>query len=299
MNKKIQTLLAVLIVCAGIVMLGYPWFSNWLYSHSVDSEVKVYEEQAEEIDSSEKEAIIEQAIQYNNELAQSRVALTDPFEAAAEGTESDIKYEETLSLDDSGLMCFVDIPKIDVYLPVYHGTGNSALSHGAGHLEGSTLPVGGESTRAVISAHTGINTSKMFSDLTELEEGDLFFIHVLDETLAYRVCDIEVILPEDTDGLVPETGRDLVSLLTCTPYGVNSHRLVVTGERTEYTEAVQTEADESTTDTDSQWMKAYKKALIIGICIVAAFFVILKCCEAYRKTHEKRKETTKEKEPPV
>lgn len=273
-------------------MMFYPWFSNWLYSHSVDSEVKVYKEQTEHISPVNKEEILQKAYQYNKELSESRIALTDPFEAAANKTEDDITYETTLSLDESGLMCFVDIPKIDVYLPVYHGTSGAALERGAGHLEGSSLPVGGEGTRAVISAHTGINASKMFSDLTELKEGDLFFIHVLDDTLAYRVCETAVILPEDTSGLVPETGRDLVTLLTCTPYGVNTHRLVVTGERTEYTEDLQTEAEASKDDAgESQWMRAYKKALTIALLIVAALAVIIK---TYTVIKDGRKKETKQ-----
>lgn len=287
MGKKKQRILAVLLVCIGIACMLYPWFSNWLYSNSIDSKVEVYEKQTENTDQAELEDILQNAKLYNQKLAQSRVALTDPFELADVSGENDISYESILDLDGSGLMCFVEVPKVDVYLPVYHGTSAEVLKKGAGHLECSALPVGGMGNRPVISAHTGVNASKMFSNLTELEEGDLFFIHVLDEALAYRVCEIQVILPEDTNSLVAENGRDLVSLLTCTPYGVNTHRLVVTGERTEYSDPVLAEAQEERKATgESQWMQAYKKALMISAFSILAISVSVK---GYHLVRRKRK----------
>ena len=287
MGKKKQKILAVLLVCIGVTCMLYPWFSNWLYSNSIDSKVEVYEKQTENTDQVELEDILQKAELYNQKLAQSRVALTDPFELVDAGGKNDISYESTLDLDGSGLMCFVEIPKVDVYLPVYHGTSAEVLGKGAGHLEGSALPVGGIGNRPIISAHTGVNASKMFSDLTELEKGDLFFIHVLNEVLAYRVCEIQVILPEDTNSLVAENGRDLVSLLTCTPYGVNTHRLVVTGERTEYSEPILAEAQEERKDTgESQWMQAYKKALLISAVSILAVSVSVK---GYHVARRKRK----------
>lgn len=263
----------------------YPWFSNWLYAHAVDSEVKVYEEETAERNEDELKQILQEAMQYNQQLSDSRIALTDPFEAVESTSDEDISYESTLNLDGSGRMCFIDIPKIGVYLPVYHGTSAQVLEKGAGHLEGSALPIGGVNNRPVISAHTGLNASKMFSDLTEMETGDLFFIHVLDETLAYRICDIQVILPEETDGLVAERGKDLVSLLTCTPYGVNTHRLVVTGERTAYSEPIREEAENAKKDVgESQWMKAYKQALLISaVGIFGTGVAVKKYCKVRQK----------------
>lgn len=287
MGKKKQRVIAVLLVCIGITCMVYPWISNWMYSHSVDSKVEVYEKQTETKDQAELEEILQKAEQYNKKLAECRVALTDPFELVEEGEENDISYASTLDMDGTGLMCFVEIPKVDVYLPVYHGTSAEVLGKGAGHLEGSALPVGGIGNRPVISAHTGVNASKMFSDLTELEKGDLFFLHVLDEVLAYRVCEIQVILPEDTDSLVPENGRDLVSLLTCTPYGVNTHRLVVTGERAEYSEPVVAEAKKESKDAgESQWMQAYKRALLISAVNILGVSVSVK---GYHVARRKRK----------
>lgn len=270
MKLPIGKILAVFLVCGGLCLLFYPWLSDWLYSHSVDSDVQIYEEQAEEMEDARIRELFAEAEEYNHGLLASGIALSDPF-VWREEQGKNLEYQATLSLDSSGFLCFVEIPRIQVYLPVYHGTSAEVLQRGAGHLEGSPLPIGGEGIRPVISAHTGINSAKMFSDLEELERGDLFFIHVLNETLAYRVCDIQVILPEDTGCLLSEEGRDLVTLLTCTPYGVNSHRLMVTGERTEYTPEVEKEAEESVAvDTDSQWMQAYRKALLLGIGMVAA-----------------------------
>lgn len=283
MRANARKAAAVLIVAAGACLMFYPWFSNWLYSHGVDSTVESYEKEVSGTDPEKWDAVLEEARRYNNLLALSDTALTDPFVFAEA---SDITYGSVLSLDVSGLMCFVEIPKIDVYLPVYHGTSEDTLLKGAGHLEGTSVPVGGEGTHAVLAAHTGINSSKMFTDLTEMEEGDLFFIHVLDDTLAYRVCDIQVILPEKTESLRIEDGRDLVTLLTCTPYGVNSHRLTVTGERTEYTEEVQAEAGSEETDTGSQWMKAYRRALLAGLVAVAVTAVSVKIIKGSMKKRE-------------
>ena len=132
----------------------------------------------------------------------------------------------------------IEIPSININLPIYHGTSDEVLSAGVGHLNESSLPVGGINTRSVLTGHRGLPNSKLFTRLDELEIGDLFFIRVLNETLAYKVSDIEVIEPEDVSGLEIEAGKDLVSLITCTPYGLNTHRLVVTGERTEYEPAI-------------------------------------------------------------
>lgn len=283
MKFNFRKLFAALIVTGGLFLVFYPWISDWLYDRAVESTVEVYKDEVSEVDAEEKQEIFETARLYNEQLAAANVALTDPFVNVHDG-ENDITYESALSLDGFGLMCFVDIPKINVYLPVYHGTSDEILTKGAGHLEGSTLPIGGVDTHSVISAHTGINSSKMFSDLTEMRYGDLFFIHVLGDTLAYRVCSVEVILPEETGGLVVEEGRDLVSLITCTPYGVNTHRLVVTGERTEYTPQLQEEASSSPA-VSSQWMKSYREAMVVGILIVVIIAAITWTVKRWHSRH--------------
>lgn len=265
---------ALFLVVIGVLLVGYPWISNWYYGQQVQSEVKVYERQMQRESSEDTKKQWEQAKKYNELLVKSAVALTDPFLEREDTSEELLNrlYEETLCMRDDGLMCFVEIPRIHVYLPVYHGTSEQVLRRGAGHLQSSAFPIGENNRRAVISAHSGFGASKMFSDLTEIEKGDVFYIHVLDQRLMYRVCEIQVIWPEDTDQLAPEQGRDLVSLLTCTPYGINTQRLVVTGERVQKNLGEQiadnvNERNESD-QVQSNWMRNYKRALLWGTGII-------------------------------
>lgn len=183
-------------------------------------------------------------------------------------------YEDILKVNEEGMMGTVEIPKISVNLPIYHGTEKEILEKGIGHLKGTSFPVGGENTHCSLTGHTGLNSAKMFTDLTELEEGDLFFLHVLGETLAYEVCEIQVVLPDEVNSLYITKGKDLVTLITCTPYGVNTHRLFVTGERTEYTEEVYEEETEKKT-ADTQWMRSYTKAILIGLIIVLLLLLFI------------------------
>ena len=167
-------------------------------------------------------------------------------------------------------MGYVEIPAIGVNLPIYHGTEESTLDRGVGHLLGSSLPVGGTATHCVLTGHSGLAGQKMFSDLNLLKAGDLFFLRVMGETLAYRVTDIYTVLPEDTGKLTIDAGRDLCTLVTCTPYGVNSHRLLLRGERTEYEEAVSVIEDADFTPVEeSTWGDEYRHGLIYGGLTVA------------------------------
>ena len=280
MKNKIRAAVAIFLVCGGLGMAFYPWISNWAHGRMVQSEVKVYEREIVAADAGETERQWNLARRYNKALAESGVALTDPFIATEKETGASLKelYEMALQMNEDGLMCFVEIPKIQVYLPVYHGASEQVLKHGAGHLQNSALPVGAFGCRPVISAHSGVSTSKMFSDLTELEEGDLFYLHVLDQIFTYRICEIQVIWPDETDLLLAQKNRDLVSLLTCTPYGVNTQRLVVTGERVKDDLPGFTEQSESGKEAligalKSDWMKNYRRALTAGVAIVAATLI--------------------------
>ena len=167
-------------------------------------------------------------------------------------------------------MGYVEIPAIGVNLPIYHGTEESTLDRGVGHLLGSSLPVGGTATHCVLTGHSGLAGQKMFSDLNLLKEGDIFFLRVLGQTLAYKVVEVYTVLPEDTGKLTIDAGRDLCTLVTCTPYGVNSHRLLLRGERTEYEEAVSVIEDaEFTPVEESTWGDEYRHGLIYGGLTVA------------------------------
>lgn len=267
---RVKAIASVLCILAGACLLLYPWVSEYLYKNRADSVINVHRSQVEEMDNSKKQEMLEQAYLYNEQVSQSQVRLTDPFTADTDLGDG-MDYYSVLAVDDTGYIGSVEIPCISVDLPIYHGTSADVLERGVGHLEGSSLPVGGEGTHAVLSGHTGLNSKKLFTDLVDMEEGDLFFIHILDDTLAYEVTEISVVEPADTSSLTIRPDEDLVTLVTCTPYGVNSHRLLVTGTRTEYTEQIYEDAlDTDTGTTQSMWMRSYKQAVLIGLVLVAA-----------------------------
>lgn len=265
----------VVLIGLGVILMGYPWFGNWLYQHHVASSANVYEQYASESGTSEITKQLETARRYNQELINSRVMLTEPY--CDISLPEDILYGDVLDLTKNGIMCFVEIPKINVSLPVYHGTSEEVLKKGVGHMEGSALPIGGVGNRPFLLAHTGMNTSRMFSDLTGLSEGDLFYIRVLNLCLTYRVCEIQTLLPEEADELYPDEERDLMTLVTCTPYGVNSHRLIVTGERISDAEVEKVDVPMQTADWNgSAWMRAYLKAILLGSAMMVGVIVAVK-----------------------
>ena len=218
--KRALIIIAVLLL--GLAALAYPTFSSYLMEKNGSYVIDEYEAQVEQTDTAAIEAAWNEAVEYNQTLSGSPAH--DPF-LDGSGMAMQDNYYEVLNINDT--MAFVDIPKINVHLPVYHGTSDEVLHKGVGHLEGSSLPIGGVDTHTVLTGHTGLSSAKLFTDLRELQEGDLFYIHVLDQVLAYRVDQIKVVEPSDTSDLKREIGKDYATLLTCTPYGINSHRLLV------------------------------------------------------------------------
>ncbi|MCD7981747.1 MAG: class C sortase [Clostridiales bacterium] len=283
MGKRIP---AVLIAVVGIVLMAYPWISNWLYDQAADAVISSYEANLSSVSSPDLYQYWADAREYNEDLLNADVVLADPFTYENVSLADGLDYSSLLNVSGTGVMCFVEIPKIDVYLPVYHNTSEESLARGAGHVEGTALPVGTVGGRPILSAHTGVNSAKMFSDLTQLTEGDLFFLHVMDAVFAYEIVETAVIEPDDVSTIREEAGRDLVSLMTCTPYGVNSHRLIVTGERTAYTPETVEEAESQSMEEDTEWMRAYKRALCIGICIIAAFFAAVLLIRAFLRSEK-------------
>ncbi len=267
-------IIKILLGAAGVTLLMYPWISNVHNERVGKSEINTLEQEIEDMDDSDTEAYFEAARQYNASLAGGQAMLVDPFLGDEEAEEAG-DYDDLLAYSESGIMGWIEIPSINVYLPVYHGTSSEVLEHGIGHLEGSSLPVGGESTHAVLTGHTGLVNARLFTDLTELKEGDWFFFHILGETLAYQVSEITVVTPDETDGLRVREGEDLMTLLTCTPYGINDHRLFVTGTRGEYSEETYEEEAAKTSDTTSLWMRKYRNALIVAAFVVAGFIIIV------------------------
>lgn len=256
-----------------MALIVYPFVSNYLYEHRQEEVIYSYQEDVEATDSEELSVARSDAEQYNDLLNKGSVKITDPFDPDAIPAEGTMSYNDLLNLSGNGIMCFLEIPCIDVDLPVYHGTSEKVLNEGVGHLENTSLPVGGESTHAVLSAHTGLVDKRLFTDLTLLELGDLFYVKVLDETLAYEVDQILVVEPTDLEALSIVPGEDLVTLVTCTPYGINSHRLLVRGHRVPY---VPEQAEETTEErrSGSEWMRQYVNAVAVGMGLVLTVFVM-------------------------
>ena len=262
----------ILAAACGAVALGlmlYPLVGE-LVSEKYHSDVETtYTAAIEDTDAAELTAQREAAEQYNAML--SGTASISEGEASA----SPLPYAEQLTV--GGVMCYIDIPKINVYLPVQHGTDADTLEKSVGHVVGTSLPVGGSSTHAVLSAHSGMASSKLFSDIDQLTEGDTFYIHVLGDTLAYKVDAIHTVLPTDTSLLQIEDGKDYVTLVTCTPFGINTHRLLVRGHRVPYTPEQETTAAEETRAASS-WTQHYLTGLAIGLGAVTvvggAYFLV-------------------------
>lgn len=255
-----------------------------MFEKSAGSTIKSYEKQAKTYDQKQKEQAFREAEEYNKDLIKSVVQLTDPFKVKKSNGETLI-YNNILNIDHSGVMGYLEIPSISVNLPIYHGTDAEILERGVGHLAASSIPVGGKSTHSVLTGHTGLGSAKLFTDLTEMKKEDLFFIHVLDRTLAYKVDQISVVRPEDTRKLQIVKGKDYVTLVTCTPYGVNDHRLLVRGVRTKYVKKQRSSIRPR--NQDSQWMRTYKKAIAIGLMIVTALILLGK---VFQKLHRKKTE---------
>ena len=231
-KKKGSKIVFLLIFFSGFGLSLYPFVGSWFMAHDQSQIVGTYASETKQLSAEEQKQILSDAENYNTMLYQTGGAVV--------GDASDSlmheNYEKLLDTSENGIMATLEIPKINVDLPVYHGTDDSVLSIGVGHIEGTSLPVGGASTHAVLSGHRGLPRSKLFTRLDELVKDDLFYIHVLDQTLAYQVEKIEVVEPDEVDALQIEADKDLVSLVTCTPYGLNTHRLIVTGHRVPYKE---------------------------------------------------------------
>ena len=266
MKKILPTLLIIFVFLAGIAVFLYPTVSNYLYEKNSTRAITEHSETlsklSPEVIAEEKEAVR----RYNKSLFENAVVLTDPFDPDAYPI-TDGEYTELLAFDD--IMAYIEIPAIGVYLPIYHGTKEETLLIGVGHLENTSLPAGGESTHAVLSAHCGLPSARLFTDLHLLKEGSLFRIHVLDEKLTYQVYDIETVNPDDSSSLFIQEGEDLVTLITCTPYGKNTHRLLVHGRRID--EKDEALIEEPTIEKKMTW-EDYTK---IAAFAIAAVFILL------------------------
>lgn len=273
MKSKTSKLMIGIIFLAGLSLLLYPFVANQWNNYRQKQLISSYEQTVSQKEASngiDYDAELKKAEAYNEVLLPS--ILPDSF-AIADASEEDQTYMNTLNIAGDEMMGIVEIPKIDIKLPIYHTTEEDVLKQAAGHLEGSSLPIGGKSTHAVISAHRGLPSASLFTDLDQLKKGDHFLIHVLNKTLCYEVDKISVVKPEETSALAVEEGEDLVTLLTCTPYGVNTERLLVRGHRVPYEE--QKVADEKTPLSGISLHTNYLLWVIVGLAVTAFFILVL------------------------
>ena len=250
----------------GIGLMVYPWLSS-AYMNQVRSKIQTeYQAQISASNQEQLDEIREAAMTYNGQLARGEMSLLEPEENGY--------YEQLIVPNTSNVMAYIHIPTIHVDLPIYHGVGTDSLNAGCGHMPQSSLPIGGESTHSVLSAHTGMANSAMFSDLPLLAPGDIFQIEVLGETLTYEIQsseDIQTVLPVEVQAVQIKNGQDLCTLVTCIPFGINSHRLLVTGHRIPTPEVIQEKLEDlplKEEKSDSVWLSEYKSALLIGTIII-------------------------------
>lgn len=273
MKKKAGNLVIGIIFLAGLSLLLYPFVANQWNNYRQKQLISGYEQVVSDKEAAEGidyDAERKKAEDYNEALLP--CVLPDSF-ALAESSGVDPVYMNTLNIAGDEMMGSVEIPKINIKIPIYHTTEEDVLNKGAGHLEGSSLPVGGANTHAVISAHRGLPSASLFTDLDQMKVGDHFLLHVLDETLCYEVDKISVVKPEDTSTLAVEDGQDLVTLLTCTPYGVNTERLLVRGHRVPYVE--EEVKEEKTVLSGSSLHTNYLLWVFVGLSVTALFVFVL------------------------
>lgn len=298
MKRKLAIFGIILIFVAGIGVMSYPLVSSVINNIDSRKHVEEYTKTTKQMSSEETLEMFKRAKEYNQSLT-NNVIITDPFDEKAY-KKIGANYENALNVDGNGLIGYIDIPKINVYLPIYHGTTDKILAKGAGHLQNTSLPVGGESTHSVISAHTAYPGETFFDYLTDMQEGDEFYIHVLDRVLKYEVDIIKVVLPEETDDLRVIRGEDHVTLLTCTPYSINTHRLLVRGKRVAYDDSkyITTGASAASFGGDGIFFLGYKIPYPVAALIVVGFvaLVVIIVIISLRRSKKKKRYTDNNKE---
>ena len=264
MKKHGTTIILLIVLIAGLSLLLYPTFADWWNSMHQSRAVASYVEQVANIDEDQYQELWSAAWDYNRSLTErsNNFVLTD---------EQKVLYEQLLDVGGSGIMGYIEIPAIGVTLPIYHGTDEAVLQVAVGHLEWTSLPVGGESSHCVVSGHRGLPSAKLFTDLDQLAAGDVFIFRVLDEILTYEVDQILIVEPHETAPLMVEQGKDLCTMITCTPYGVNSHRLLVRGHRIENLE----ESVTIRVTADATQIEPIIVAPMLAIPMLLVLFIIL------------------------
>lgn len=277
-SEKILLIIAIIFIIVGTGIFLYPSISNYFAEKNHVEAIRNYDKIVVGIGEDSIKEEKEKAQTYNENLSGDPVH--DPF-VFGSGYALPENYKEVLNLSEDGIMGYIQIPKISVDLPIYHGTSEEVLEKGVGHIQNTSVPIGGNSTHSVLTGHTGLPNAELFTRLDELVEGDIFYIHVLNEILTYKVYEIKVVLPDNIDELRITSGEDFVTLVTCTPYGVNSHRLLVKAERVEYEDYTEnngntTEAsNNSNTINNVETKKTNKQYYLTGIQIGTVILIIV------------------------
>lgn len=276
MKKRLPTVILILVFLTGLSLLLYPTVSDWWNSFHQSRAITEYARDIENLDYEAYEKLLSDARAYNEGLADRN----DRFTFAEEDVR---EYKSLLDISGTGIMGYIEIPEIKVSLPIYHGTSDAVLSIAVGHIEGSSLPVGGDSTHCVLSGHRGLPSAKLFSNLDKLSEGDTFLIRTLDETLTYEVDQIRIVEPREISGLAIEEGKDYCTLVTCTPYGINTHRLLVRGHRIENT----TEAEAVRVTSDALQIDPVLVAPIVALPMIILLLILLFVKSGKKKPEER------------
>lgn len=279
-SEKILLIIAVIFIIVGTGIFLYPSISNYFAEKNHVEAIRNYDKIVAGIEEDSIKEEKEKAQTYNENLSGDPVH--DPF-VFGSGYALPENYKEVLNFSEDGIMGYIQIPKISVDLPIYHGTSEEVLEKGVGHIQNTSVPIGGSSTHSVLTGHTGLPNAELFTRLDELVVGDVFYIHILNERLAYKVYEIKVVLPDNIDELRITSGEDLVTLVTCTPYGVNSHRLLVKAKRVEYEDYTENNNSGNTTETSNnsntinnvETKKTNKQYYLTGIQIGTVILIIV------------------------
>ena len=282
MNQRLLAIIiAVLCFFLAVGILLYPAVSNYVNDKYQSVIQTSYEENVAQTDNAKLQEMLEDAVAYNLSIAPGAVSEDTYSRESLINASQD--YENLLCVTATGIMAYVDIPKIDLYLPIYHGTDSETLEKGIGHLLGSSLPIGGDTTHTVLTGHSGMASQSMFTDLHQLQSGDVFYIHVLNETLAYEVSEVNTVLPHETELLEIRRDEDLCTLVTCTPVGINTHRLLVHGVRIPYEaaqeiEELKAESSGENTSEAVSWQEQYIHGILwglVGVLLAAILWVLI------------------------
>ena len=294
MNRMLRWFVRLLIILLGVGILVYPSLSEYLSERNGSRATASYDDTVQRLEQARLAQLLAQAQEYNRQLADASSGKA-PLSDDNGNPITPESYWDLLNIDSTGMMAYITIPRLGTTIPIYHGTEEAVLQVGIGHLQNTSLPVGGESTHAALSGHRGLPTASLFTDLDQMQLGDQFYIKILNETLAYEVDQILTVLPSEMDALAIEPGQDYVTLITCTPYGINSHRLLVRGHRVPYTPEAEAQAVAAQKPGWFQSLPMQYRHLLIGLLVVVGIVALRLLIGALMRRSRKRRKREHEK----